>query len=85
MLFEYIINSILGENTNNYNNSLGNDSFFCNHCSQKNQTKLIGCKRCKSHFQNNCNNKKIWQPAFCPLICPKNFKNYSSDFWENGF
>lgn len=42
------------------------------------------CKVCGSK-RGALPEKRIYQPAHCPLICPKNFDNYSPDFWENGF
>jgi len=45
------------------------------------------CKPCsKMHGKKEDEDGyKIHQPAYCPLICPKNFDNYSPDFWEKGF
>ena len=46
-----------------------------------------GCSRCMSGSKKpqEMQEYKIHQPAYCPLICPKNFGNYDKDFWEKGF
>lgn len=46
---------------------------------------ICKCKAFRQNSSNNCQNREIYQPAHCPLICPKNFNNYQPDFWENGF
>lgn len=54
---------------------------YCGCC--KKQSVQISCK-CKVCGQSSSQGS-IYQPAYCPLICPKNFGNYSPDFWEKGF
>lgn len=43
------------------------------------------CNPCHKMQKRNEEEYKIHQPAYCPLICPKNFGNYKPDFWEKGF